>query len=143
MFWGYSKSGKWISTQGLNRSQWSNVWWLKSATHMTFTEECIMFMGKHLLTKKMFTNWLNMALPLQAWVNKTVHGVETQWFWQFSGTWKDPSLDFFEKGATINSCFYCQLSRQNSPYLLNDSWINPFGVAHLATNLTAGMHFWP
>ena len=31
------------------------------------------------LDQKMFTNGLNVGLPLQAWVKKTVHGVETWW----------------------------------------------------------------
>ena len=29
-------------------------------------------------------------------------------------------IDFFEKYTTVNSGFYCQLLRENSPYLLND-----------------------
>ena len=36
----------------------------------------------------------------------------------FSGTWKDGpiTIDFLEKGATVNSTYYSQLRRQNSPY---------------------------
>ena len=30
-------------------------------------------------SQKMFTNELNMGLPLQAWVEKTVHGVDIHW----------------------------------------------------------------
>ena len=32
------------------------------------------------------------------------------------------TIDFLEKGATVNSASYCQL-KQYSPYLLNDSCI--------------------
>ena len=39
-----------------------------------------MYMKKHVLVKKLFTNGLNMSLvPHWAWVKKTVHGVETHW----------------------------------------------------------------
>ena len=31
------------------------------------------------------------------------------------------AIDFLEKGAPVNSTFFCQLLRQNSPYLMNDS----------------------
>ena len=33
------------------------------------------------------------------------------------------TIDFFEKGATVNSAFYYQLLRKNSPYSLNVSHI--------------------
>ena len=46
-------------------------------SHMKFTEEWVMYMEKHVLVKKMFTNELNMGLPLWTWVKKTVHAVET------------------------------------------------------------------
>ena len=35
-------------------------------------------------------------------------------------TLKDPSLDFLEKGAIVNSASFCQLHKQTLPYLLND-----------------------
>ena len=38
-----------------------------------------MCMEKYVLTKKKYTNGLHMHLPLPAWVEKTVHGVETHW----------------------------------------------------------------
>ena len=92
---------------------------------------------KHVLVKKMCTNVLNMGLPLQTWVEKTVHGVEAHWpsckekvlgaavsKKCLAGTWKDLSLLIsLKKGATINSISYCQLW-QNSPYLLNDLHIH-------------------
>ena len=65
------------------------------------TEKCI-------LVKKMFSNGLNIGLPLRAWIEQTVHGVETyrlskekvsgaaaskkRSYWQSSRTWKDSSL---------------------------------------------------
>ena len=33
------------------------------------------------------------------------------------------TIDFLEKGATVNSVSYCQHPRQNSLYLLNDPHI--------------------
>ena len=33
------------------------------------------------------------------------------------------TVDFLEKGATVNSASYCQLLGENSPYLLNGSYI--------------------
>ena len=38
-------------------------------------------------------------------------------FWDIKGL---ITIDFLEKGATVKSASYCQLSRQNSPYLFND-----------------------
>ena len=68
-------------------------------------------------------NWLNIDLPLQAWVEKTVHGMETHWL---SSKEKVPGAavskeshavslleherthppDFLEKGTTVNSALY-------------------------------------
>ena len=42
---------------------------------MKFTKEYVMCMGKHILIQKLFTNELNMGLPLQ----KTTHREETYW----------------------------------------------------------------
>ena len=58
------------SASGLNRGLLSNFWWLRSANHVKFTEECMMFMEKYVLGTKMFTNGLNMGLPLQDWEAK-------------------------------------------------------------------------
>ena len=33
------------------------------------------------------------------------------------------TVDFLEKGTTVNGAFHCQLLKQNSPYLLNKSHI--------------------
>ena len=35
----------------LNRGLSGNFWWLISANHMKFTEECVMCTGKHVLVK--------------------------------------------------------------------------------------------
>ena len=46
-----------------------------------------------------------MGLPLRAWVDKTVGGVEKHG--QSSGTWEDPlTIDFLEKGVTVTSTSY-------------------------------------
>ena len=73
---------------------------------------------------------LNMGLPLQAQVEKTVHWVETYWFsykenvpgtavnkeglavtdlWDMKGP---DTIDFLKNGATVNSSYYCQIRRQ-------------------------------
>ena len=44
---------------------------------MKFTEECVMCIEKLDSVQKMFTNGLNMGLPLLARVEKTVHEMET------------------------------------------------------------------
>ena len=31
-------------------------------------------------------------------------------------------IDFFEKAATVNNVFFCQIQKQNSPFLLNDPY---------------------
>ena len=83
----------------------------------------------------MFINVLNMDMPQQAWIKKTVQRVETHWLASkeklqgaaaskegyadsLLGHKKPMIIDFFEKDATVNSTSYCQLIRQNSPYLL-------------------------
>ena len=38
--------------------------------------------------------------------------------WLYSWTWEKLSLNFFEEVSTVNSAPYCELLRQNSPYLL-------------------------
>ena len=82
--------------------------------------------------KKMFTNGLNMALPLWAWVKKTVHRMETHWLigkekLLCTGVNKEGYVNgvvgqektHYWKGATISNVLYYQLLWQNSPYLLN------------------------
>ena len=39
------------SAPGLNRGWPSNFGWQRSANHVKFTEECIMWMEKHVLVK--------------------------------------------------------------------------------------------
>ena len=54
------------SALSLNRGLSSTLWLLRSANHAKFIEECGMCIEKHVLVRKMFTNQLNMSLPLQA-----------------------------------------------------------------------------
>ena len=85
----------------------------------------------------MYTNGLNIGLLLQACVKKTVDSHNIDWL---SGKEKVPgaavskeghaysllgnegptTIDFLEKGATVNSASYCQVIRKTLPYLLND-----------------------
>ena len=137
-----------MSAPDMNRGLSSNFWWLRSANPVWFTKECVMCTEKHVLVKKILTNELNMGLPLQVWVKKIAHGVETYGISRkekfqalqsvkkvmlTSGAWKNPSLDFLEKGANVNSASYCHLLHQNSPYLFNDphiyrKWIIIHGI---------------
>ena len=65
------------SAPGLNRDLSRNFLWLRSANHVKFTDEWMIYKEKLVLIKNMFTNGLNMSLPQWAWVKKTVSGVET------------------------------------------------------------------
>ena len=95
------------------------IWWLRSAYHVIFNEECVWCTEKHVLFKKSLQKGLTWVYTS---VEMTVNGVEILWL---SCKEKVPSLvvceegsfivKFLEKGAT-----YYQLCRQNSLYLLND-----------------------
>ena len=51
LFWGYSKWGQIKqNAPGLNRGLSSNFWWLRSANHVKFTEECMMCSKVKLVT---------------------------------------------------------------------------------------------
>ena len=63
----------------LNRILSSDFWWLRSANHVKFIEEFVMCIGKQVLVRKFFTKGLNVSLPLQIWVEKTVHEMKTNW----------------------------------------------------------------
>ena len=39
----------------------------------------MMFTENHVLIKQIFTNDLNMSLPLKTWIEQAVNGVETHW----------------------------------------------------------------
>ena len=42
----------------------TNCSWLTSTNLMKFMEECVMYMKKYILVRKMLKNGLNIALPL-------------------------------------------------------------------------------
>ena len=85
-------------------------------------------------SQKIITNRPSMSLLQQWWVQKSmewkhwlsgkeklsaqrsVKKKKLLFFWNIKG----PIIDFFGKRTTVNSVFYCQLRRQNSPYSLND-----------------------
>ena len=48
----------------LNRGLSSNFWWLRSANHVKFTEECVKCMEKYVLGKKMFTTRLKLGFAI-------------------------------------------------------------------------------
>ena len=104
-----------------------------------FNEECELCTENHAFVnkKKMFTNGLNIALPLRAQDEKTVNGVEIHWlsskekvpgtaiskedhnenFWDMKGP-----IDLLEKGATVNSVSDCQLLRQYFTLFIDFVW---------------------
>ena len=127
--------GKLSNVPGLNWGLSLNFFGLRSANHMKFTEEYVMYMKMHVLINKMFTNGLNMGLLLTS-QSKRQSIVETHWlsgkeivlgaavskdhavivFWDIKGP---IAGNFLEKFATVNSVSYCLLFMQNSTYLLN------------------------
>ena len=48
------------SAPGLNRVLSSNFWWLKSAKHVKFTEECVICTEKHVLVKENIYKWVKL-----------------------------------------------------------------------------------
>ena len=52
-------------------------------------------------------------IPAMATVQQSVKKFMGTVFWDMKGP---ISIDFFEKDATTNSAFFCQLLKQNSPY---------------------------
>ena len=65
----------WWWWRGLMKDQSSNFRRPRSAKSVTFTE-CVIYMYREAyLCQKMFTNWLNMVLPLRTWVEKSL------WSW--------------------------------------------------------------
>ena len=71
LFWGYSR---WQQIK-----QWLFFLRLRSADHMKFTKEFVMGIEKHILVQKIFTNGLNLCLPLQAWVEKKINWAKRHW----------------------------------------------------------------
>ena len=53
-------------------------------------------------------------------VERSVKTIIRTVFWDMKGT---PTIDFLEKGASLNNASYCNLLWQNSPYLLNNRLI--------------------
>ena len=132
------------SGSGLNRNLSSNLWWLRNANHVRFTEESMMCVVKHVLVKKC----LQMGLPLWAGVENAAYGLEALWlsskekwsvkkvmlteFWDMKGP---ITIDLLEKGAGVNNSSYCQLLRRNSPYLLTYIYIYIYIVIYRLTFL--------
>ena len=103
----------------IHRDLSSNICWLKRSSHVKFTEEWVMHSEKYALVKKIFTNGLNTGFP-QVWV-KTVKWKHNdsqvkKKFWAkqsvkkvmltvFYDIKKPITVDFLEKGTTVNKCF--------------------------------------
>ena len=62
-------------------------------------------------------NTLTLELKKKFHVQWSVKKIMLTIFWHMQGP---ITIDFFEKGTTVNSAFSCQFFRQNSLYLLND-----------------------
>ena len=99
--------------------------WEMQIMWIMYGRMCGVYREVCLSKEEMFTAELNLGLPLQAWVEKTIHAVEIHWL---SGkekvpsaaiskchtdslqTWKDPYIiDFLEKKCKCKQCFlFCQ-----------------------------------
>ena len=62
---------KMIRNQSAEQKSVINFWWLRTANHEKFTEECVVCMEKHVSEKVFITNELNMTLLPQVWVPTT------------------------------------------------------------------------
>ena len=126
LFWDYSK---WQQIKqcvpGLNRGLCLSFWWLRSANHMKFTEECVICIEKLVLVKRIFINWLTMGLhhkpelKRQSMEWKHTDFPVKKMFWVQQLVRKTA---FYEKKEPITWFPWkrCQQFMQNSPYLLND-----------------------
>ena len=109
-------------------AEWTN--------YETFVEECALCMEWHFY-QKMFTNWLNMGLPLRNWVEKILHGMEIPWLsgWEKvhgAGLCKEGHAEsilgherirryrFPWRRATLTSATNFPFLMRSSPYLSND-----------------------
>ena len=122
LFWRLLKM---MANQILKYCLSSNFLFLWSVSHVKFTEVCAICTKKYVLTAEIFTNALNMDLPIQARVEKTDNRVKTLWlslkiFWVHQSVKKVTlrvfedikcpiTVDFFEKGTTVNSPSYHKL----------------------------------
>ena len=64
---------------------------------------------------------IDFMLKKKFWVQQSVKEVMLTVFLDRKGP---ITIDFPEKGATVNSASYCQIFQQYSPYLLNDPQIS-------------------
>ena len=73
-------------------------------------------------TKRQSMEWKHTNFPIMKkfWVQWSVKKVMLSVFWDMKELL---TIDFLEKVATANSGSYCQLLRQNLPYLLNVIYI--------------------
>ena len=64
------------SAFGLNRSHSSNIWWLKSTNHITFTKQYMMYKKADFSFQNVH-KWVKIGLSQRIWVQKKVRSVET------------------------------------------------------------------
>ena len=128
---------------GSNRSLTTNYWYLKSVNHVKLTEECVMYIEKHILvnrnvykwakhvfffphkltSKRQSMNWkpnTDFSVKKKFWMKGLVKKVMLTVFYDIKGS---ITIDFLKKCATVNSILYYQLLMQNSPYLSNNHHI--------------------
>ena len=94
----------------LNRGLSSNFWRLTNANQVKLMDECVMC-REHYEVNNVYTM---SKIRMQRSVKKVMLTV----FKKMKGA---ITIDFLEKGATVNNVSYGQFFRQNLPYLLNDS----------------------
>ena len=70
-------------------------------------------------TKRQTMKWKHTDYPLKKRF-QTQRGAKKVMLTVFCNMKGPMTIDFVEKGATLNSASHCQLFRQNSPYILNE-----------------------
>ena len=113
-----------IQNDNVNHS--SNLWWLKNADRVKFTEGSVMDLKKNVLVKKCLPidQTMNMCQKESSWMRNKLYGerekvraqqaVKKVMLTVLSYAKGTISIDFFEKSSPVNNASYYQLVRQNS-----------------------------
>ena len=115
----------------MNRGLSLGSLWLTNANHVKFTEGCVMCMENHFFIEKclqMSLTWIchykleskrQFMRLIRHWLSgkEKVLGTAVSKGWNIIGP---ITIDFLEKGATVNSAPYSQLLRQYLPNSLNE-----------------------
>ena len=116
LFSGYSK--KWHIKQSdpdLNRGLSSNLWWLRSANHVKFTQEYNMCIKKHVLVKNLY-KWAkfattNLSEKDSLWIGLVLcHINHCRLFYAKSSLYIEIYMICKHKSTKLNGSKYCYVS---------------------------------